>query len=159
LHRNPEYLTSQLINQITSRNTAFLEKLTATQLVKKLHSKINCRTHKSPPLVPILSQINSVHILPSYFIKSVLFLSLNLCLGLPSGLFPSRIPIKAPYAFFKLSRACYIPQPPYLPSFHHCNNIWGRIKIKKLSREHHLLEYEAGRISEEHITPIFTKKE
>jgi hypothetical protein len=47
--------------------------------------------HKSPPLVPILSQINEVHNIPSY-LRSILILSNHLRLGLPSGLFPSGFP-------------------------------------------------------------------
>jgi hypothetical protein len=31
--------------------------------------KANCRIHKSPPLVPILNQINPVHIRKSYVFK------------------------------------------------------------------------------------------
>jgi hypothetical protein len=52
----------------------------------------------SPPLVPILSRINSVHTILSY-LRSTLILSSHLRLGLPSGLFPSGFPINILYAF------------------------------------------------------------
>jgi hypothetical protein len=50
--------------------------------------KVHCRVHKSPPLVPILTQINPVHSTPSYLTKILvvsvltsinkLYISLNL---------------------------------------------------------------------------------
>jgi hypothetical protein len=46
--------------------------------------------YKNPPLVPILSQMNPVHSLPSYI--RFMQLSSHLGLGLPSGLLPSRFP-------------------------------------------------------------------
>jgi hypothetical protein len=60
-----------------------------------MEPEVHYRVHNSPPLVPILSQINPVHTTPSY----VLILSFHLRLGLPSGLFPSGFPIKILYAF------------------------------------------------------------
>jgi hypothetical protein len=33
------------------------------------NSTVRCRVHKSPPLVPTLSQINLVYVLPSYSFK------------------------------------------------------------------------------------------
>jgi hypothetical protein len=56
--------------------------------------KINYRVHKSPPLVPILSQRNPVHTTLSYSSN----IHPNITLS-PSDLFPSGIPTKTQYAF------------------------------------------------------------
>jgi hypothetical protein len=45
--------------------------------------------HKSPSLVPILRQINSVHTTPSYLFNIHLHIIHPLCFGFPSGLLPS----------------------------------------------------------------------
>jgi hypothetical protein len=45
--------------------------------------KVHYCVRKSPPLVPILTQINPIHTIPSYLSK------IHFNLGLPSGLFPS----------------------------------------------------------------------
>ena len=65
------------------------EKLTGVQPVKKLS------IHKRPPPVRILSQLDPVHNPTSW--RSILILSSHLCLGLPSGLFPSGFPTKTLY--------------------------------------------------------------
>jgi hypothetical protein len=57
------------------------------------YSKFHDRVHKVPSLVTILSQMNPVHTLPSYF------LSFHLRLGLVSGLFPSGFRTRIPYEF------------------------------------------------------------
>jgi hypothetical protein len=54
--------------------------------------------HKSSPPIPILSQLDPVHTTSSY-LRSILILSTNLRLGLPSGLFPSGFPTNIVYAF------------------------------------------------------------
>jgi hypothetical protein len=49
-------------------------------------------------MVPILSQINPVHTIPSY-LRSILIFSTHLRLGLPSGLLPFGFPTNILYAF------------------------------------------------------------
>jgi hypothetical protein len=46
--------------------------------------KVRYRVHKSPPPVPILSQINPINTIPSSLSK------IHLRLGLSSGLYPSK---------------------------------------------------------------------
>jgi hypothetical protein len=56
--------------------------------------KVHYRVHKSHPLVPILSQINPIHTIPSYLSK----IHFNI-VGLHSGVFPSGFPTNVLYAF------------------------------------------------------------
>jgi hypothetical protein len=53
--------------------------------------------HRSPPLVPILSQQNPFHVIYIY-LTSVLILSSYTCLGLPHDILPSNIPTQISYA-------------------------------------------------------------
>jgi hypothetical protein len=61
------------------------------------NSSVHYRVHKSPPLVPILNQINPVQTTP-YYLRSILISSTYLRLGFPSALFPSVFPTKILYA-------------------------------------------------------------
>jgi hypothetical protein len=85
---------------VTAWRRALLEKRAATQQFPNIlwNPKVHYRVHKSPILVPILSQINPVHAITSY-VRSILILSTHLCHRLPSGLFPSGIHTKIIYAF------------------------------------------------------------
>ena len=72
-----------------------------TQEVSRIlwNPKVHNRIHKSPPPVPVLSQIDPVHA-PLHIIslRPILILSLHLRLGLSSGLLPSGFPTKTLYA-------------------------------------------------------------
>ena len=59
--------------------------------------KFHYRIYKCPLLVPTLSHIYSVHAPHTTSWRSILILSSHLCLGLPSGLFPSGFPTKTLY--------------------------------------------------------------
>ena len=60
---------------------------------------VHYRTHKRPPHISILGQPNPIQsIYPhSTSWRSILMLFTHLCLGLPSGLFPSSFPTKTLY--------------------------------------------------------------
>jgi hypothetical protein len=71
----------------SDRCTIFLP--LASQEISHLlwNQKVHYRFH-NPLLVPILSQMNPVHIYHPISLRSILILSSNLRQGLPSGLFP-----------------------------------------------------------------------
>ena len=70
--------------------------------------RVDYRIHKSPPPVPILSQINPVHAPHHTFWRSILLLSSQIRLVLPSSLFPSGLPTKTLYAslLFPIRATC-----------------------------------------------------
>jgi hypothetical protein len=69
------------------------------QLVKKFSdfSETYYCVHNILQLDPILSQMNPVHILTYSFLRSTLILSSHPLLGLPSGVFASRLSTKILY--------------------------------------------------------------
>ena len=84
---------------LTPWSRILLEKLSGSQLVKKIrrslcNPKIHYCIHKCRTPVPILSQINPVHVHHPTSWISILMWSSHLLLGLPSGLFPSGFPTK-----------------------------------------------------------------
>jgi hypothetical protein len=73
----------------------------ATQEIPRIlwNLKVHRRIHNSPPLVPILSQINPVYAPHPTSQRPILILSSHLRLGLSSGLLPSGFPTRAIYLF------------------------------------------------------------
>ena len=89
-------ISGRLTYLLTSWSRVLLEKLTgfaANQEIPRIlwNPKDYYRTHKRPPPVPILSQLQSPQPLPTSS-RSILILSSHLRLCLPNGLFPSGFP-------------------------------------------------------------------
>jgi len=87
---------------LTPRSTVLLQKLTSLQLVKKFPTFYGARrfitafTSARHLSLSSASLIQSTLLHPTTW-RSILILSSHLCLGLPSGLFPSGFPTKTPY--------------------------------------------------------------
>jgi hypothetical protein len=76
---------------------------------------VYCSVHKKLPPVPVISQINPVHTLHPISISPNLTLSSHLCLGLPSGPFPSGFSTKTLHAFLFSRHMLHMPCPLYSP--------------------------------------------
>jgi hypothetical protein len=93
-----------LTHSFTHEAEPFLRAATcaATQELPSVlwNPKVHYRIHKSPPLVPILSQSDAVHTIPSCLSKIYFTIVPHLRLGLPSGPFPSEFRTNVLGAFF-----------------------------------------------------------
>jgi hypothetical protein len=85
---------------------------------------VHCRIHKSPPTVPNLSQINSVHATPSH----ILMINFNIilpCMPGSSNWLPSLGSLhRNPSRTSALPHTYYIPRPSHSFLFDQPNNIW-----------------------------------
>ena len=87
--------------------------------------KVRYRIHKCPPPVPILNQLDPIHISISHLLK-IHLTSSNLRLGLPSGLFPSDFPTKTLYT--PLLSPIRVTYPAHLII------IWCQILIRTMNK-------------------------
>ena len=113
LFRLPTYLLTYVLTYSTEQSLVWeYNPFSASQEIPRIlwNPKVHYRTHKCPPPVPNLSQLNPVHTphLPSW--RSILILSSHLRLGLPSVLFPQVFP---PKPWIRLSSSpCVLHAPP-----------------------------------------------
>ena len=113
----PNYLlTHSLTHSLTPWSRILLEKLTSSQLVKKFSAfygtpGVHYRLYKSPPPVPILSQIVPVHALTSYIVKIHLDIILPSTTGSSKWSLSVRFPRQHPVYTSVLSHTRYMPRP------------------------------------------------
>jgi hypothetical protein len=93
--------------------------------------KVRYRIHNRPPHVPVLSQINLVHAPHHASWESILILSSDLRLCLPSGLFPLGLPHQNPICACPVLHTCHMTHPSYSFLFDHANNIWWAVQTTK----------------------------
>jgi hypothetical protein len=95
--------------------------------------KVRYRVHKSPPLVPILSQFDPIHTTPTYLFKVHFNIFAHLHFGLPSCLFPSGFPTNI-LCIHIFQPSCYIPCPSHPPWLDYSNYIWRRENLQRNNR-------------------------
>ena len=108
---------------LTPCRRVFLAKLTGFQVVKKFPAFngtqrfITAFTSAHHLSLPWARSIQSITPHPTSW-RSIKILSSHLCLGLPSGLFPSGFPTKTLYKTL-LSPMCHTPCPSHSSRFYH----------------------------------------
>jgi hypothetical protein len=94
--------------------------------------KVHYHVHRSPPTVPILSQINLVYIFPPYFLKIHFNSSSHLCIVFRRYL-SFRLSNQNTLRLSHFTHARYMDRPSHTPLFDdHPNNIWRRVKTMEL---------------------------
>jgi hypothetical protein len=105
-----------------------VERLTPWRQNPKVHHRI----HNSPPLVPVLSQVNPLLTVPANLLKIHCEPILPSVRRSFKWSFSFGLSHQNPVHVSPLSHACHMPRPPHYPLFDLPNNIWRRVQIMKL---------------------------
>jgi hypothetical protein len=121
------YLLTELSPSWEAANCA------ATQELPSIlwNPKVRHRVHKSPTLVPILSQIDPTRSHP-ISLRSILILSTHLRLGLSSCLLPSGFPTNILYALLFPPIRATCPVHLILLNLNHSNYVRRGVQVMKL---------------------------
>ena len=128
VYANTVYLLLHLTHSILHSPSWAANRFAAIQEIPRIgcNLKVHYLTHKCPPPVPILSQLDPVHTPTSHIMK------IHLNFILPSTpcspkLSPSlRFPHHKPLYASRFTHTCYMPRPSHSSRFYQSNNIgWG----------------------------------
>ena len=88
-------------------------------------SKVHYRTHKCPPPVPLLSQLDPDHTSSTHFLKIHLNIILSSRSGSPKWSLSFRFTHQNPVYASPLPHTCYMPRPFYFSRFN--RKYWSKI--------------------------------
>ena len=103
-------------------------RFSASQEIPRIlwNPNVHYRTYKRPPSIPILGQLDPVHIPTSHFLEIHLNIILPSTYGSPKWSLSLRFPHQKPMYASPLRHTRYMPRPSHSSLFDHPNNTeWG----------------------------------
>ena len=127
------YLLTYLLTHSMQQSPSWeANRFSASQEIPRIlwNPKVHYRIHNSPPLIPIMSQLDPVHTPTSHILNIHLNIILPSTSRSPKWLFLSGLPAKT--LFTPLLSAFVLYAAPISSRFHHPNDTWWGVHIIKL---------------------------